>query len=72
MIAGSAGLIWFSQALTLMQLVGGVLIVGAITWMQLKSTNPVPVQTSIRNQNSSYVNAYNSSVMISVHMYNEP
>jgi len=28
---GSAGLIWFSQALTLMQLVGGVLIVGAIT-----------------------------------------
>jgi DME family drug/metabolite transporter len=41
-IAGVLAWIWFSQALTLMQLVGGVLIVGAITWMQLKSTNPVP------------------------------
>lgn len=38
-IAGVLAWIWFGQALTIMQLVGGVLIVAAITWMQLKPTN---------------------------------
>jgi DME family drug/metabolite transporter len=41
-IAGVLAWIWFGQALTVIQLVGGVLIVSAITWMQLKTTNPDP------------------------------
>lgn len=35
-IAGFLAWIWFGQSLTLMQILGGVLIVAAITWMQLQ------------------------------------
>jgi drug/metabolite transporter, DME family len=38
-VAAVLAWVWFDQALTLMQLVGGILIVGAITWMQFQTAN---------------------------------
>jgi drug/metabolite transporter, DME family len=38
-IAGILAWIWFGQTLTIMQIGGGILIVVAITWMQLQPTN---------------------------------
>lgn len=41
LIAGGLAWIWFGQTLTLMQIVGGFLIVGAITWMQFQTANSI-------------------------------
>jgi DME family drug/metabolite transporter len=38
-IAGILAWIWFGQTLTLLQIIGGVLIITAITWMQFKTTS---------------------------------
>jgi drug/metabolite transporter, DME family len=40
-IAGVLAWIWFGQALTVMQIIGGLLIVGAITWMQFQTANSI-------------------------------
>jgi len=45
-IAAVLAWVWFGQMLTIMQILGGVLIVIAVTWLQLKSTSTVPVQAS--------------------------
>lgn len=45
-IAAVLAWVWFGQTLTIMQIIGGVLIVVAITWMQLKMTSPAPLQSS--------------------------
>jgi DME family drug/metabolite transporter len=37
LIAGTLAWVWFGQALSVMQIIGGVLIVTAVTWMQFKS-----------------------------------
>jgi len=38
-IAGVLAWIWFGQILNVMQIIGGLLIVVAVTWMQFKTTN---------------------------------
>ena len=38
-IAGVIAWLWFGQTLNLTQMIGGVLIVAAITWMQFKTAS---------------------------------
>jgi len=38
-IAGILAWVWFGQTLTFLQIMGGLLIIVAITWMQLQATN---------------------------------
>jgi drug/metabolite transporter, DME family len=40
-IAGVLAWVWFGQTLAVMQIVGGILIVGAITWMQFQHANSI-------------------------------
>ena len=40
-IAGSLAWVWFGQALSIMQIMGGVLIVAAVTWMQFKAPDSI-------------------------------
>lgn len=40
-IAGTLAWVWFGQTLTLLQIIGGLLIVVAITWMQLRTVAPI-------------------------------
>jgi hypothetical protein len=44
-VAGVLAWFWFGQTLTLMQIVGGLTIVLAITWMQFQTTNPNPLDS---------------------------
>lgn len=39
-VAGVLAWVWFGQILTPLQIAGGVLIVAAVTWLQIKDTNP--------------------------------
>ncbi len=45
-VAGVLAWVWFGQTLSMMQIFGGVLIVVAITWMQIKTASPTPVRDS--------------------------
>jgi DME family drug/metabolite transporter len=42
LVAGVLAWVWFGQTLTLMQIVGGFLMIGAITWMQFQTANSIP------------------------------
>lgn len=39
-IAGVLAWIWFGQVLTPLQIIGGVLTIAAVTWLQIKDANP--------------------------------
>lgn len=42
LIASILAWVWFGQTLSLMQIIGGLLIMVAITWMQFKTVNSIP------------------------------
>ena len=51
-IAAVLAWVWFGQTLTMMQILGGVLIVVAITGMQIKTTSLPPIQDSEQQQSA--------------------
>lgn len=50
-VAGVLAWVWFGQMLTMMQIFGGILIVVAITWMQIRTASPTIVQDSNPHRN---------------------
>jgi drug/metabolite transporter, DME family len=40
LVAGVLAWVWFGQTLTLMQIIGGIFIIVAVTWMQFQTTGP--------------------------------
>jgi DME family drug/metabolite transporter len=42
-VAGIMAWVWFGQILTPLQIAGGILIIAAVTWLQVKDASPTPL-----------------------------